>query len=112
MFVQRVRALADPRILEDRKASGRQDSSALTAPEDFSEALAPFFESFEELRFDHQARLSEHTQISELGDNRWQLIQILLDPEDENLWYFEGEVDLSDEASIEGPLIAVKRIGT
>ncbi len=86
--------------------------SALTTPEDFAEALAPFYEEFDQLRFDHQARLTEHTQISETGNNRWKVVQILVDPEDDNLWHIEGEVDLSDEASIEGPLVAVKRIGT
>ncbi len=88
------------------------DPTSLVAPEDFENALAPFFETFGELRFDHQARLAEHTQITDTGNNIWKVVQILLDPEDENLWYIDGRVDLSDGATIEGPLVAVRRIGT
>jgi hypothetical protein len=88
------------------------DPAALTEPEDFAEAMAPYFETFESLRFDHQARLAEHTQITDAGNQVWEVVQILLDPEDENLWCIEGTVDLSDDANVEGPLVAVKRIGT
>ena len=61
---------------------------------------------------DHRARLAEHTQITAIGDHRWQVVQVLLDPSDENLWCVEGTVDLSDDANVEGPLITVTRIGT
>ena len=88
------------------------DPSALIEPDDFSNAFEPFFADFDNLRFDHSARLAEHTQITGGGDNRWQVVQILLDPEDENLWCIEGEVDLSDDANVEGPLVVVTRIGT
>jgi hypothetical protein len=88
------------------------DPSALVEPDDFSNAMEPFFADFDRLLFDHQSRLAEHTQITDAGDNRWQVIQILLDPEDDNLWCIEGEVDLSDDANVEGPLVAVTRIGT
>jgi hypothetical protein len=88
------------------------DPSALVEPDDFSNAFEPFFADFDKLRFDHSARLAEHTQITDAGDNRWQVVQILLDPEDENLWCIEGRVDLSDDANVEGPLVTVTRIGT
>jgi hypothetical protein len=88
------------------------EPSALVEPEAFSDALEPFFSAHEELVFDHRARLAEHTQISSIGDNRWSVVQVLLDPSEENLWCIEGQVDLSDEATVEGPLVAVTRIGT
>jgi hypothetical protein len=88
------------------------DPSALVEPDQFSEAFEPFFAEHEELVFDHRARLAEHTQLTSAGDNRWSVVQVLLDPSDENLWCIEGEVDLSDDASVEGPLIMVTRIGT
>ncbi len=88
------------------------ESAALVTAEDFTDAMEPFFATYRELLFDHRARLAEHTQISPVGDHTWQVVQILLDPEDENLWCIEGRVDLSDEASVEGPLVAVTRIGT
>jgi hypothetical protein len=40
------------------------------------------------------------------------VVQVLLDPEDDNMWALEGQVDLSDDANVEGPLVVVTRIGT
>ncbi len=88
------------------------DSAALVEPDQFSAAMEGFFVEHEELVFDHRARLAEHTQVSVESDNRWRVVQVLLDPSDENLWCIEGHVDLSDNATVEGPLIAVTRIGS
>ena len=89
-----------------------EEPTALATADDFEGAIELFFADYKELRFDHSARLAEHTQITDVGDYRWQVIQILLDPEDDNLWCIEGRVDLSDDATIDGPLVAVTRIGT
>jgi hypothetical protein len=86
--------------------------SAMVEPEDFSAAMEPYFEEFDELIFDHRARLTEHTQLMSVGDHQWKVVQVLLDPSGENLWCIEGEVNLSDDANVEGPLITVTRIGT
>jgi len=88
------------------------EPSALVEPDDFSAAMESFFADHEKLVFDHRARLTEHTQLSAAGDNQWQVVQVLLDPSEENLWCIEGRVDLSDEANVEGPLVVVTRIGT
>jgi len=88
------------------------EPAALNSLDDFEGAMEPFFEVFDALAFDHRARLAEHTQITAAGDNQWRVVQILLDPDDENLWCIEGEVDLSDDANIDGPLVVVTRIGT
>jgi hypothetical protein len=88
------------------------EPSALVEPDDFAVAMDSFFADHEELVFDHRARLAEHTQLTSTGDNRWQVVQALLDPSDENLWCIEGRVDLSAEANVEGPLIVVTKIGT
>jgi hypothetical protein len=88
------------------------EPSALVEPDDFSAVMESFFADNEKLVFDHRARLAEHTQLSSTGDHRWQVVQVLLDPSDENLWCIEGQVDLSDDANVEGPLIVVTRIGT
>ncbi len=97
-----------------RHASGTtaDEPSALVEPDDFSAAMEPFFADYEKLVFDHRARLAEHTQLTAIGDNQWQVVQVLLDPSDENLWCIEGQVDLSDEANVDGPLVVVTRIGT
>ena len=38
--------------------------------------------------------------------------QILLDPQDDNTWYLEGRVDLSDRDEAEGPLLELLHIGS
>jgi hypothetical protein len=88
------------------------EPAALDMVDDFEAAMGPFFDDFDKLLFDHSARLAEHTQITATGNNQWQVVQILLDPSDENLWCIEGDVDLSDDANLDGPLVAVTRIGT
>ena len=74
-------------------------------------ALAPFFEEYEALRFDHQARLAEHTFVDQTGPRQWRVRQVLLDPEDDKQWMLEGEVDLSGEVDGELPLVALTKIG-
>jgi len=111
---QLVAALAR-RDWEEAADSVRDDPenpAALITEEDFATALEPFFTDHEKLRFDHNARLAEHTQITPAGNNSWQVVQVLLDPEDENLWHIEGTVDLSDNAVVDGPLVTVTRVGT
>jgi hypothetical protein len=81
-------------------------------PERFAAALEPFFERFGELVFDHRARLADKTMISRTGELSWKATQILCDPEGEDLWCIEATVDLSDVEQLEGPIIAVERIGT
>ena len=88
------------------------ERGALALPEDFAAAMEPFFAVHERLLFDHRARLAEHTQITAAGADQWQVVQVLLDPDDDNFWHIEGKVDLSDEANVEGPLVVVTRIGT
>ena len=63
------------------------------------------------LRFDHEARLSEHTVIQATGPARWRVAQTLLDPDDDGSWAIEAEVDLSDDPRPTGPLLRLLRIG-
>lgn len=81
-------------------------------PERFEEALAPFFEEYEELLFTPEARLAHWTQIHETGERTWEVTQVLLDPEGDHLWHLAGEIDLSDPGSTEGPLMRLVEVGT
>ncbi len=56
------------------------EPAAVDMADDFEGAMEPFFAEYDKLLFDHHARLAEHTQITAAGDNRWQVVQILLDP--------------------------------
>jgi hypothetical protein len=107
---QLVRALSQ-RDWEAAEASVRQpeDEADQWPAERFSGAMAPFFERFDNLVFDHRARLNDTTVIARVDDKRWKITQNLFDSEDENLWYIEGEVDLDRWEG--GPLVAVTEIG-
>ena len=74
--------------------------------------MEPFYERFGELVFDHRARLADKTTITRTGELSWKATQILCDSEGEDLWCVEATVDLSDVEQLEGPIIAVERIGT
>jgi superfamily II RNA helicase len=76
------------------------------------QALAPYYAEYPKLIFDPRARQTDKTKIVELEDHRWSVQQVLIDPEDDGFWYIDGEVDLRDDASPEGPLVRVLRIGT
>ena len=80
-------------------------------PERFEQALAPFFEEYGELLFTPEVRQAHWTRLVETGERTWEISQVLLDPQEDNLWAIEGEIDLSDPRGIDGPLVRVRRIG-
>ena len=63
------------------------------------------------LRFDHAARLTEHTTIEETGPHQWRVSQRLLNAEGPTLVAIQGFVDLRPDTNPEGPLIALWHIG-
>lgn len=75
-------------------------------------ALAPFYEEYEKIVWEPRARLADRTRIQPRGPGSWDVVQVLVDPEDDNMWCIEGEVHLVDGTLPEGPAIAVRRIGT
>lgn len=88
----------------------RQDVEEPWTAERFVEALAPFYEEYQAIRFDHEARNARHTQIKELGPRRWRVLQVLVDPEEDNFWYLEGEIDLRGIRQPQGPLVELQTI--
>ena len=93
-----------------RQPSGDDESG--WPPDRFASSLAPYFERFDHVVFDHQSRLSDKTTITPSGQGLWNVSQILCDPKGEDLWCIEGTVDLNDVQSLDGPIIGVERIGT
>lgn len=106
-----VRALAE-QDYEEAAAICREDPEDPWPAERFEAAVADYYAEYARLRFDHGARFPKYTILQETGDKTWSVRQVLVDPEDENLWVIEGEVDLHDEENIDGPLVWVRRIGT
>ncbi|HEX4953818.1 MAG TPA: DUF3516 domain-containing protein [Thermoanaerobaculia bacterium] len=80
-------------------------------PERFAADLAPFFEEYGEMVWGAEARRTDRTQVRPTGPRLWQVRQVLLDPQEDNVWYLEGRVDLTSGRAPEGPLVELVRIG-
>lgn len=74
------------------------------------EALKPFYEEFDQVVFNHEARQPMFTQMEATGMRQWKVRQVLCDPLGDNFWYMEGEVDLRGEKDPVGPIVALRDI--
>ncbi len=106
---QLVRALAQANY-EEAEACVHQDEHDPWTADRFEEAMAPFLAACGELIFDSPARQSQNTSISKTGDRTWDVAQVLVDPQGENLWALHARVDLNHD-DLEGLLIRPVRIG-
>ncbi|WAS99565.1 DUF3516 domain-containing protein [Nannocystis poenicansa] len=104
-----VRALAE-RDWEDAAVGTRADLEDPWTPERFAQAMAEYYAEYPTLRFDHGARFPKYTRIEPVADQVWRVTQVLVDPEEDNLWHIEGEVDLRGDGFPEGPLVKVRAI--
>ncbi len=108
---QLVRSLAEGDY-EEAARTVWQDPDDAWSPQRFEETMAPFLAEYEKLVFNHQARQSHNTRIEQTGPRTWDVTQVLVDPEEDNLWYVDSTVDLRQPESFEGPLLRLRRIGT
>ena len=106
-----VRALSQ-RDFEEASRCVLQDPDEPWDAARFEQSLEDFFAEYETLLFTPQARQAQCTLLRSTGAQRWEVQQVLLDPQDDNLWCVYGEVDLEGESSPDGPLIRLLRIGT
>ncbi|MBX3191491.1 MAG: DUF3516 domain-containing protein [Labilithrix sp.] len=72
--------------------------------------MAPYFEEHREIRLDPEARSPKHLDVAEEPDV-WRLRQTLLDPEENNDWFFEVTLDLERSRAAARPVLALERIG-
>jgi len=96
---------------EEATGAVRQDPRDSWTEERFQEALAPFLAEYGAVVFDHSARQAQNTRIEKIGPRHWEVSQVLVDPEGDNLWALQGEVDFKSDETFEGPLIRLRRIG-
>jgi hypothetical protein len=75
-------------------------------------AMAPYFAKHGELVAHHEARTADKTTLRELGPGRWEAFQTLVDPERENDWVVEAEIELRPEHDEDPslPLLRLRRI--
>lgn len=79
-------------------------------PERLEKVMDAYYARYEKLRFDHEARLAEHTIFARLSERQWKITQRLLDPEGDEAWWVEARVNLESQDALEGPLIRLKSI--
>ena len=88
------------------------------APEDpwdaarFERELAPFLEEYGRLCFTPEARQAHRTLLKRRDPRRFDAYQVLVDPQGDELWTLECEVDLGAERDPQGPMLRMRRIGT
>ncbi len=78
----------------------------------FEQILAGFHAEYGDLVFNHEARQTQHTRIEQTSPRTWDVTQVLVDTESDNLWFVDAEVDLREARSFELPLLRLRRIGT
>jgi hypothetical protein len=76
------------------------------------DAFQDYSSGHERLRLDPEARNLRHTHVSLTPDGRkWRVQQMLVDPEMDNDWVAEFEVDLDDSRVAGEPVIWLNRVG-
>jgi len=93
------------------EAAVRQPDDAPWSAERFEERMAGYLDDYEALVFDHTARMTDKTRITEDGRHRWRVMQVLVDPDGDNLWAIHATVDLTGDTAPRGPLLELERIG-
>jgi superfamily II RNA helicase len=106
-----VRALS-VRDFEAAAACVHQDADDPWDARRFEQALEPYFEEYENILFTPDARNSRRTLIKSTRTRRWDVSQVLVDPEGDCLWAIEGAIDLSQQRDPEDPIVQIRRIGT
>jgi hypothetical protein len=88
-----------------------EDATTHWTPERFEKVMAPFQAEYGKVVFDHDSRRADRTRIEQQSDRLWRVSQVLVDPRGDNVWAIEARVDLRGQASLEGTLIEIDRIG-
>ena len=102
-FADAARTVLSP---EDIQAPGAEVRESAR----IESTLAPFFEEHKTVRIDPEARGPKHLSVEERGHELF-LRQTLLDPEEDNDWFFEATVDLERSRAAGRPVLALVQIG-
>jgi hypothetical protein len=106
-----VRALSE-QDYEEAARCVRQDPDDPWGADRFAEALAPFHDEYERILFDPDARQAHRTAIRQTAPRIWEVQQVLADPQGDDIWSLQGEIDLRGEVSEDHPLVRVRAIAT
>jgi superfamily II RNA helicase len=75
-----------------------------------ADAIRPFYNDYEAILFNGEARANHNTVVTVDAPRKWSVRQVLLDDQGDRLWYLQGEIDLVDQETPEGPLVTLLSI--
>ena len=104
-----VRALA-AHDYEEAVASVHHESSLDLAQ--ISSAMERYFTEYETVVIDARARTTERTLLEKVEPYLYRVRHVLVDPELDNAWYIQGEIDLRDDHAPEGVLVRLEQISS
>jgi superfamily II RNA helicase len=80
-------------------------SQALWTADLIADQMRPFYDEYEAILFNGEARANHNTVITVEAPRKWSVHQVLLDDQADRLWYLQGEINLIDQETPEGPLV-------
>jgi hypothetical protein len=72
--------------------------------------LAPYFAEHASIRVDPEARAPKYLVVEE-GPTAWRVRQTILDPAEDNDWFFEVTIDLDRSREAAKPVLVLERFG-
>jgi hypothetical protein len=80
--------------------------------ERFENALEEYWSQYDALLFNHRARLADKTIRTEAGPRRWEVTQVLCDPDEDDTWCLELVIELEGRPKDSPkPLLRLIRVG-
>jgi superfamily II RNA helicase len=104
-----VRALA-AHDYEEAVASVHPESSLDLAQ--IGSAMERYYSEYESVVIDPRARTTERTMLEKLEPYLYRVRHVLVDPELDNTWFIQGEIDLRDDHAPEGVLVRLEQISS
>jgi hypothetical protein len=78
---------------------------------DLQKAMERYFEEYPAVVVDPRSRTVDRTQIERLEPHLFQVRHTIVDPEDDNMWFAEGTIDLRQDRAPEGVLLRLTHLG-
>ncbi|HEX5660447.1 MAG TPA: DUF3516 domain-containing protein [Polyangiales bacterium] len=104
-----VRALA-ARDFEEAEASVHPESAFDAAK--VASAMERFYAEYPALVTDGRARTAERTLLERKEPHLYRVRHVLVDPEGDNQWFLEGDIDLREDPAAEGVLLRLEHLGS
>ena len=108
-LMQIVGELADDN-LEEAAALVRPNGMGWN-PITMEEALEPFYEEYDHIVFNHDARNKKLMRLERESPGVWSVTQVICDDVGDNMWYMRGAIDLDEINSPNDRLFALEYLG-